>query len=177
VQLVPRHMETHSIYVLTHRTASSPTLVIRRSSPPRRTDTSLVLNQNRDPHPWVYEIASGRRSHSCRSSQPLDRHQARSSAVGTPDRNVCSFPYLSRKLARARSIASATGSSIGCRPARNAANFRYHGAFTSAWLTSYRLAGDNHLDRSEIGDRYVDATIRLFAPAMVPAAMPSSRLI
>src|SRR5271166_1851844 len=32
---------------------------------------------------------------------------------------------------------------------------RYHGACTpSAWLTSYRLAGDNQLDRSEIGDGY-----------------------
>src|SRR5271165_7347690 len=34
-------------------------------------------------------------------------------------------------------------------------NLRYHGAFTpSARLTSYRLVGDNHLDRSEIGDGY-----------------------
>ncbi|HME22828.1 MAG TPA: hypothetical protein VKI44_16080 [Acetobacteraceae bacterium] len=32
---------------------------------------------------------------------------------------------------------------------------RYHGAFTpSAWLTSYRLADDNHLDRCEIEDGY-----------------------
>jgi hypothetical protein len=32
---------------------------------------------------------------------------------------------------------------------------RYHGAFTpSAWLTSYQLAGDNHLEHSEIGDGY-----------------------
>src|SRR5208337_4269466 len=41
-------------------------------------------------------------------------------------------------------------------PAREiGANFRYHGAVTpSAWLTSYRLAGDNHLDCSEIEDGY-----------------------
>ncbi|MBV8525520.1 MAG: hypothetical protein JOY71_25925, partial [Acetobacteraceae bacterium] len=73
---------------------------------------------------------------------------------------------------------------------------RYHGAFTpSAPLTSFQLAGDSHLDRSDVGDRYggkraeiagmtartqqqlgqfraslahVDATIRLFAPAIKP---------
>jgi hypothetical protein len=36
-----------------------------------------------------------------------------------------------------------------CAPARK---LRYHGAFTpSAWLPSYRLAGDSHLERSASG--------------------------
>ena len=90
-------------------------------------------------------------------------------------------------------------------------NVRYHGARTpSAWLTSYRLAGDNHRDRSEIGDGnggksrrvsagqqaggdcraraqqqlgqfradlvHLDATIRLFAPAMEPETIPPKRI-
>jgi hypothetical protein len=41
------------------------------------------------------------------------------------------------------------------RDVSQVAVLRYHGAFTpSTWLTSYQLAGDNYLDRSEIGDGY-----------------------
>src|SRR5208337_2766618 len=90
---------------------------------------------------------------------------------------------------------------------------RYHGAVTpSAWLTPYRLAGDNHLDWSEIevdmaeshvvsalankraemagmiaraqqqigqfrADlAHLDATVRLFAPAMEPETIPPKRI-
>jgi hypothetical protein len=43
-------------------------------------------------------------------------------------------------------------------------NTRYHGARTpSAWLTLYRLAGDNQLDRSEIGDGYGGKSRRVSA--------------
>src|SRR5271170_6216081 len=90
---------------------------------------------------------------------------------------------------------------------------RYHGACTpSAWLTSYRLTGDNQLDRlrsgmdmaeshvvsalankrAEIAGMiaraqqplgqfradlvHLDATIRLFAPAMEPETIPPKRI-
>src|SRR5208283_3898802 len=44
------------------------------------------------------------------------------------------------------------------------AHSRYHGANTpSAWLTSYRLAGDNHLDRCEIEDGYGGKSCRVGA--------------
>src|SRR5208283_5663475 len=47
---------------------------------------------------------------------------------------------------------------------RNCRYLRYHGAVTpSAWLTSYRLAGDNHLDRSEIEDGYGGKSCRVGA--------------
>src|SRR5271165_4376983 len=51
-----------------------------------------------------------------------------------------------------------------CPPGRASANPRYRGAFTpSAWLTSYRLTGDNHLDRCEIEDGYGGKSCRVGA--------------
>src|SRR5271166_6622008 len=51
-----------------------------------------------------------------------------------------------------------------CQAARNDENFRYHGAVTpSAWLTPYRLSGDNHLDCCEIEEGYGGKSCRVGA--------------
>src|SRR5208283_3062388 len=71
---------------------------------------------------------------------------------------------LPRPYPRKRdSIALRTAAAQGGFNASQAV-FRYRGANTpSAWLTSYRLAGDNHLDCSEIEDGYGGKSCRVGA--------------